>query len=76
MDGFEHEVNEPSHAEVNGAAGEVLADYDTGRVVARFLNPESGEMVVELHLHPEVAREFAANLTAASISVEEHQERH
>lgn len=76
MDDFEHEVNEPSHAEVNGAAGEVLADYDTGRVVARFLNPESGEMVVELHLHPEVAREFAANLTAASISVEEHQKRH
>lgn len=74
MDYFEQEVNEPS--EVNGAAGEVLADYDTGRVVARFLNPESGEMVVELHLDPEVAREFAANLTAASISVEEHQKRH
>ncbi len=74
MDDFEHEVNEPS--KVNGAAGEVLADYDTGRVVARFLNPESGEMVVELHLAPEVAREFAANLTSASISVEEHQKRH
>jgi hypothetical protein len=29
-------------------------------------------MVVELHLDPEVAREFAANLTAASITVEEH----
>lgn len=58
--------------EINGSSGEVLADYANGKVVSRFLDPETGEMVVELHLDPEVAREFAASLTAASISVEEH----
>lgn len=59
--------------ELHGATGEVLADYDNGKVVTRFLDPETGTMAVELHLDPEVAREFAASLTAASIAVEEHQ---
>lgn len=57
--------------EINGAVGEILADYENGKVVTRFHNPENGEMAVELHLDPEAAREFAASLTAASIAVEE-----
>ena len=59
--------------EISGSSGEVLADHASGRVVSRFYDPETGEMVVELHLDPEVAREYAATLTAASISVEEYQ---
>lgn len=58
--------------EINNSDGEVVADYQTGRVIARFNDPETGSMVVELHLRPEIAREFALSLTAASISVEEH----
>ena len=59
--------------EINGADGAVYADRDNGKVVSRFYDPETGEMVVELHLDPEVARNYAATLTAASIDVEEHQ---
>lgn len=58
--------------EIRGACGEVLADFITNRVVVRFLDPKTSQMAVELHLAPEVAREFAAELTAASITVEEH----
>lgn len=63
-------MNEPS--DLHGSHGEVLANYDTGKVVGRFMDPETGAMVVELHLDPEIAREFAASLTAASIAVEEY----
>lgn len=57
--------------ELHGATGEVLADCENNKVVVRFLDPGTEEMAVELHLDPEVAREFAASLTAASIAVEE-----
>lgn len=59
--------------EINGANAAVYADYANDKVVSRFYDPDTGEMVVELHLDPEVAREYAATLTAASIDVEEHQ---
>ena len=56
---------------IHGAAAEVLADFETGQVVTRFLHPETGEMVMELHLEPDVARDYAFNLTRASIAVED-----
>lgn len=58
---------------IAGAAAEVLADFETGKVVTRFLHPEDGEMVMELHLDPEVSREYAFNLTRASFAIEDHQ---
>jgi hypothetical protein len=57
--------------EINGSTGEIFADYQSGKVLARFTDPSTGEMAVELHLDPEVAREFALSLTSASIAVEE-----
>lgn len=58
---------------INGAAAEVLADYDTGLVVARFLHPDTDEMVMEVHLAPGVARDLAFTLTKASIAIEEYE---
>lgn len=58
---------------VNGASCEVFPDFETGRVVSRFTDPETGETVVELHLEPDVAREYALNQTRASIAIEEHR---
>jgi hypothetical protein len=56
--------------ELHGAAAEILADFDTGRVVVRFLHPVTGEMVMEVHLAPDVARDLAFTLTKASIAIE------
>lgn len=58
--------------EYEGAAAEILADYDTGKVVTRFLHPENGELILELDLDPEVAREYAFSLTKASYAIEAH----
>jgi hypothetical protein len=65
-------VSDHEEENIEGAAAEVLADYENRKTVTRFLHPETGEMVMELHLDPEVAREYAFNLTRCSISVEEH----
>jgi hypothetical protein len=54
-----------------GCDAEVFPDPATGKVISRFFNPETGEMVVELHLAPEVSREYAFNLTRASLALEE-----
>jgi hypothetical protein len=61
---------------VRGASCEVFPDYETGQVVSRFIHPETGETVMELHLAPDVAREYAFNQTRASIAIEDHQKRH
>lgn len=68
-------MDQPEEDSVYGAAAEVIADFDTGKVVTRFLHPETGGIVMELHLDPEIAREFAYNQTRASIAIEEHQKR-
>ena len=54
-----------------GCDAEVFPDPATGKVISRFFNPATGEMVVELHLDPAVSREFAFNLTRASLALEE-----
>lgn len=59
-----------------GAAAEILADFDTGKVVARFLHPLTGEMVMEVHLGPDVARDLAFTLTRASIAIEDEAATH
>lgn len=56
---------------IHGAAAEVLADFETSKVVTRFLHPETGQMVMELHLDPDTARDYAFNLTRASIAIED-----
>ena len=56
-----------------GADCEVFPDYETGKVVSRFTH--DGEVVMEIHLDPETARDFAYNQTRASIAIEEN-ERH
>lgn len=61
---------------ITGAECEVFPDLTNGRVVSRFLHPETGEVLMELHLEPEVARDYAFNQTRASIALEEHQKRH
>ena len=60
-----------SEESITGAAAEVLADFGTGKIITRFLHPDDGAMVMELHLDPEVAREYAFNLTRASIAIED-----
>lgn len=60
---------------ISGASCEVYPDFETGRVVSRFIHPETGETVMELHLEPDVAREYAFNQTRASIAIEEHDSR-
>lgn len=61
---------------ITGASCEVYPDFETGRVVSRFIHPETGETVMELHLEPDMARDYAFNQTRASIALEEHQKRH
>lgn len=56
---------------ITGAAAEVIADLENVKVVTRFFDPDDNSMVMELHLDPEMAREYAFNLTRASIAVEE-----
>lgn len=53
-----------------GCSAEVVADFDSGKVMTRFLHPQTEEMLVELYLDPETAREYALNLTRASIAIE------
>lgn len=64
-----------SDRDIAGADAEVIADTSTGKVVTRYLYPEghprAGEMVVEIHIGPDTARELAFNLTRASIAIEE-----
>jgi len=62
----------PEPRDLRDAPGEVFADHGTKKVVARFLDPATGEMAVEIHLDPETARELAASLTEMSIAVEEY----
>lgn len=57
---------------ISATRAEVIADCATGAVTTRFLSPD-GTVVVEFDLHPEIAREYALNLTQASIEVEEHR---
>lgn len=58
--------------EHSGAYAEVVPDFDTGKTISRFFHPDTGETLMELHLDPEVSRDYAFNLTRASIAVEEH----
>jgi hypothetical protein len=55
---------------INGASAEIFANPDTRKVVTRFYHPHTGATVLELHLDPEQAREYALNLTRASITIE------
>lgn len=57
--------------EIPGADAEVFPDLETGRVVARYTHPDTGEMIVEVHVAPDTARQLAFNLTRASIAIEE-----
>lgn len=59
------------YGEHEGVAAEVIADFETGKVISRYLDPETDEMLVEVHLDPEIAREYAFNLTRASIALED-----
>lgn len=61
---------------IEGAACEVFPDFQNNRVVSRFLHPQTGEVVMELHLEPDVARDYAFESTRASIALEEYQKRH
>jgi hypothetical protein len=60
-----------SAEDIHGAAAEVIADLGTGKVVTRFFHPDTGETVLELHLDPDVSRDYALNLSSAAIVVEE-----
>lgn len=65
-----------SGEEILGAAAEVLGDFETGKVVLRFLRPDStedDEAVMEVHLSPDVARDLAFTLTKASTVIEDHE---
>lgn len=64
----------PDEDRVDGVNCEVYPDFATGKVVSRFLHPETGEIITELHLDPETAREYALQSTRASIAIEEHRE--
>lgn len=61
-----------SEESITGASAEVIADFGADKVVTYFLHPVTGETIMELHLDPEVAREYAFNLTRASIAIEDH----
>lgn len=63
-------------SDVQGATAEVIPNFETGKVESKFYHPEQGELVVELDLAPEVAREYAFQLTRASIAIEEHNLLH
>lgn len=54
-----------------GAAADVIADFETKKVITRFLDPADMSALMELHLDPEVAREFAFSLTRAALAIED-----
>jgi len=49
----------------------VFLDHETGQVVSRLLDPETGRPVVEFGMDPETAREFAYALTTTSYQTPE-----
>jgi hypothetical protein len=61
---------------VTGAAAEVIPDFEQGKVVTRFLHPDTGAVVMELVLDPETAREYAFAQTRASYDVDAHNALH
>lgn len=56
---------------VVGAEGEVYADQESNRVIARFRNPATGEIDVELRLPRNVATSFAFALTTSAYELPE-----
>jgi hypothetical protein len=66
-------MNDDSSLE--GAACEVFPDFEAGTVVSRFIHPVTGDVMLEVHLPPAVAREYALQSTRASIELEEHEKR-
>lgn len=56
---------------MEGVSAEVFADFATGKVISRFLDPQTGAMLVEAHLDPGMARDYAFNLTRASLALED-----
>jgi hypothetical protein len=61
---------------VTGASAEIIPDFEQGKVVTRFLHPETGETVMELVLDPETTRDYAFTLTQASYEVDAHNALH
>lgn len=57
---------------IEGAAADVIADFDTGKVITKFLDPKDMTTVMELHLDPSVAREYAFSLTRAALAIEDN----
>lgn len=55
--------------DIEGVSAEIFADRETGRVVTVF--GIAGERSFELHLEPEMAREYAFNLTRAALAIED-----
>jgi hypothetical protein len=56
---------------ISGATADIVADFGNRKVVTNFLDPSDGSTVMELHLDPEVAREYAFNLTRAALALED-----
>lgn len=56
---------------VRGVTAEVHADFDTGEVVTRYLDRNTGEPIMEVRLDPTTSREYALNLSMAAITIEE-----
>lgn len=56
---------------IEGAAADVIADFETKKVITKFLDPADMTTVMELHLDPEVAREYAFSLTRAALAIED-----
>lgn len=54
----------------DGSNCEIFPDHETGRVIARFLDPDTGKVQIQLEFLPETAREMAFSLTRASIPLE------
>src|SRR5690606_5251783 len=54
---------------ISGATADIVADFGNRKVVTNFLDPSDGSTVMELHLDPEVAREYAFNLTRAALAL-------
>lgn len=50
---------------------EVVADYETREVVTRYLDQDTGLMVMEVRLSPDLSREYALNLSMAAIAIEQ-----
>lgn len=56
-------------SDIEAVSAEIFADHNTRRVVTIFAI--DGERSFELHLHPEMAREYAFNLTRAALAIED-----